>query len=154
MLRGTWSDPNELGEVLATYAARWIRERPGLSERTARFYEGLLRLHVEPVLGRKDIRRLTPPMVRPWRQGLMDGGVGASTVAKAYRFLRALDGAGLAGIHIHDLRHAGNHFAAMTGASTRELMGRMGYASMDAALIYQHPRPTVIAPSRMRSTSC
>lgn len=51
---------------------------------------------------------------------------------------RALDGAGLAGIHIHDLRHAGNHFAAMTGASTRELMGRMGHASMDAALIYQH----------------
>jgi len=28
--------------------------------------------------------------------------------------------------------------AAMTGASTRELMGRMGHASMDAALIYQH----------------
>ena len=26
----------------------------------------------------------------------------------------------------------------MTGASTRELMGRMGHASMDAALIYQH----------------
>lgn len=51
---------------------------------------------------------------------------------------RALDGAGLAGIHIHDLRHTGNHFAAMTGASTRELMGRMGHASMDAALIYQH----------------
>lgn len=51
---------------------------------------------------------------------------------------QALDGAGLAAIHIHDLRHAGNHFAAMTGASTRELMGRMGHASMDAALIYQH----------------
>jgi integrase len=292
MLRGTWSDPNELGELLGTYASRWIQERPGLSERTVRFYEGLLRLHVAPVLGKKDIRRLTPPMVRSWRQGLMDGGVGASTVAKAYRFLRAvlntafddevirrnpcrikgaavekpderpvltldqvqllaaaidpryrafvllavfgslrwgelmglrrsdfdpvaghvrieravseigarqiikkpktaagirdvalprwltpelrrhfdtyaepgedgrvfigskgatplrpnfssvwaraLDGAGLTGIHIHDLRHTGNHFAAMTGASTRELMGRMGHASLDAALIYQH----------------
>lgn len=292
MLRGKWSDPNELGEVLATYAARWISERPGLSERTVRFYEGLLRLHVAPALGGRDIRRLTPPMVRSWRQGLIDSGVGASTVAKAYRFLRAvlntafddevirrnpcrikgaavekpeerpvltlaevqllaaaidpryrafvllavfgslrwgelmglrrsdfdmvaglvrieravseigarqiikkpktaagvrtvalprwlmpelrrhfdtyaevgqdgrvfvgskgatplrpnfssvwaraLDGAGLAGVHIHDLRHSGNHFAAMTGASTRELMGRMGHASMDAALIYQH----------------
>jgi integrase len=292
MLRGTWSDPHERGEMLASYAARWISERPGLSERTARFYEGLLRLHVVPILGVTDIRRLTPSMVRSWRQGLIDGGVGASTVAKAYRFLRAvlntafddevirrnpcrikgaavekpderpvltlaevqllaaaidpryrafvlvavfgslrwgelmglrrsdfdlvagvvhveravseigarqiikrpktaagvrtialprwlvpelrrhfdlyaepgqdgrvfvgpkgatplrpnfspiwaraLDGAGLVGIHIHDLRHAGNHFAAMTGASTRELMGRMGHASMDAALIYQH----------------
>lgn len=51
---------------------------------------------------------------------------------------RALASAGLRGVHIHDLRHTGNHFAAITGASTRELMGRMGHASMDAALIYQH----------------
>ena len=36
------------------------------------------------------------------------------------------------------MRHAGNHFAAASGASTRELMGRMGHASVRAALIYQH----------------
>ncbi len=41
-------------------------------------------------------------------------------------------------LHFHDLRHTGNHFAAASGASTRELMGRMGHASMRAALIYQH----------------
>ena len=35
-------------------------------------------------------------------------------------------------------QHTGNHFAAASGASTRELMGRMGHASMRAALIYQH----------------
>ena len=29
-------------------------------------------------------------MVRSWRQGVIDGGVGASTVAKAYRLLRAV----------------------------------------------------------------
>lgn len=51
---------------------------------------------------------------------------------------RALRGAGLQGIHIHDLRHTGNHLAAITGASTRELMGRMGHASWEAALLYQH----------------
>ncbi len=51
---------------------------------------------------------------------------------------RALQAAGLAGVHVHDLRHTGNHLASMTGASTRELMGRMGHASMGAALIYQH----------------
>jgi integrase len=51
---------------------------------------------------------------------------------------KALKGAGLTGVHVHDLRHTGNHFAAMTGASTRELMGRMGHVSMDAALVYQH----------------
>ena len=33
---------------------------------------------------------ITAPRVRLWRQGLLDGGVGGSTVAKAYRLLRAV----------------------------------------------------------------
>jgi hypothetical protein len=41
-------------------------------------------------------------------------------------------------LHFHDLRHTGNTFAASTGASTKELMVRMGHASARAALIYQH----------------
>lgn len=41
-------------------------------------------------------------------------------------------------MHLHDLRHTGNHLAAASGASTKELMTRMGHASMRAALIYQH----------------
>jgi integrase len=41
-------------------------------------------------------------------------------------------------LHFHDLRHAGNTLAATTGASTKELMARMGHASPRAALIYQH----------------
>ena len=28
----------------------------------------------------------------------------------------------MTGIHVHDLRHTGNHLAAISGASTRELM--------------------------------
>ncbi|WP_235921585.1 tyrosine-type recombinase/integrase [Lentzea tibetensis] len=42
------------------------------------------------------------------------------------------------GFHFHDLRHTGNNLAAAAGASTRELMHRMGHGSMRAALIYQH----------------
>jgi integrase len=42
------------------------------------------------------------------------------------------------GFHFHDLRHTGNHLASKSGASTRELMHRMGHGSMRAALIYQH----------------
>ena len=34
--------------------------------------------------------------------------------------------------------HTGNHLASKSGASTRELMHRMGHGSMRAALIYQH----------------
>jgi integrase len=45
---------------------------------------------------------------------------------------------GLEHIHLHDLRHSGNTWAATTGASTAELMARMGHASMQAAVRYQH----------------
>lgn len=34
--------------------------------------------------------------------------------------------------------HTGNTLAAATGASTRELMARMGHSSARAALLYQH----------------
>ena len=50
----------------------------------------------------------------------------------------AIEAAGLTGFHFHDLRHTGNHIAAATGASLRELMGRMGHSTTRAALIYQH----------------
>ena len=53
-------------------------------------------------------------------------------------WLRATESAGITGFHIHDLRHTGNHFAAATGASLRELMGRMGHSTTRAAVIYQH----------------
>ncbi|WP_234437904.1 tyrosine-type recombinase/integrase [Streptomyces sp. WM6368] len=46
--------------------------------------------------------------------------------------------AGIKGLHFHDLRHTGNTLAASTGASTRELMTRMGHSTARAALIYQH----------------
>ena len=45
---------------------------------------------------------------------------------------------GLPGTHFHDLRHTGNTLAAGTGASLADLMARMGHASTDAALRYQH----------------
>jgi integrase len=60
----------------------------------------------------------------------------------------ALRAAGIEGLHFHDLRHTGNTLAATTGASTKELMARMGHASPRAALIYQHAtqdRDAVIA---------
>ena len=43
-----------------------------------------------------------------------------------------------AGLHFHDLRHTGNHFAAPSGAGLHDLMARMGHDSERAAMIYQH----------------
>jgi integrase len=42
------------------------------------------------------------------------------------------------GFRFHDLRHTANTMTASAGASTRELMSRMGHASAAAALRYQH----------------
>jgi integrase len=65
-------------------------------------------------------------------------------------------------LHFYDLRHTGNTLAAATGASTKELMARMGHANARAALIYQHAtserdvaiaeRLSVMAEEAMRRT--
>jgi len=57
---------------------------------------------------------------------------------RAVKWTRTVTSVGLANFHFHDLRHTGNTLAATSGASTRELMHRMGHATMRAALIYQH----------------
>ena len=44
----------------------------------------------------------------------------------------------LPAVRFHDLRHLSATLAATTGATTRELMARMGHSSPRAALIYQH----------------
>ena len=48
----------------------------------------------------------------------------------------ALAGAGLVGVHFHDLRHAGNTLTAHAGATLSDLMSRMGHSSTRAASIY------------------
>ncbi|WP_371789461.1 tyrosine-type recombinase/integrase [Streptomyces albidoflavus] len=54
-------------------------------------------------------------------------------------WVKARKAAGItAELHFHDLRHTGNTLASTAGASTRELMTRMGHSSSRAALIYQH----------------
>jgi hypothetical protein len=42
------------------------------------------------------------------------------------------------GLKFHELRHTAGTLAAQTGATTKELMARLGHSSPRAALIYQH----------------
>lgn len=63
-------------------------------------------------------------------------------------WLPATSRAGLAGLRFHDLGHAAGTLAAQTGATTKELMARLGHASPQAAMVYQHAslaRDVVIA---------
>jgi integrase len=293
IVHGDWINP-DLGNVpFLKYANAWVAERPDLRPKTVQLYEGLVRLHLAPTFGALTVQDITEQHVRRWRKTLLDTGLGAVTVAKAYRLLKAIlntavddglirrnpcrikgagqersperpvltirqvfdladavepryrmlillavfcslrwgelaalrrrdidlvsgtirvavsvveltdgslvtgppksaagkrtvslppvlkadvashldkitaagdeslvftgpkgaplrrsnftpawrhaiEASGLTGVHFHDLRHTGNHFAGVSGASLRELMGRMGHSTTRAALIYQH----------------
>jgi integrase len=87
-----------------------------------------IRTHLEQYTGPDDDSLVfTGPKGAPVRR---------SNFSRIWR--NAITAAALPGVHIHDLRHAGNHFAASTGASLAELMGRMGHSTTRAAVIYQH----------------
>jgi hypothetical protein len=63
-------------------------------------------------------------------------------------WLRSTRRAGLTGLRFHDLHHAAGTLAAQTGATTKELMARLGHASPQAAMVYRHAslaRDVVIA---------
>jgi integrase len=53
-------------------------------------------------------------------------------------WIPATRAAGVKGLRFHDLRHTAATLAVAAGASTRELMVRMGHSSSAAALRYQH----------------
>jgi integrase len=72
----------------------------------------------------------------PLFTGVKGGPLRAFMLHNAWQLARAA--VGVDHLHFHDLRHSGNTWAATTGASTRELMVRMGHASSLAALRYQH----------------
>lgn len=53
-------------------------------------------------------------------------------------WLPACRTAGVGDLRFHDLRHTAGTLAARTGATTKELMARLGHSSTQAAMIYQH----------------
>lgn len=91
-----------------------------------------------------DLRRHMDQHVRPGSDALVFVGEKGAVLKRgnwrrSVKWTKAVDEAGLPdGFRFHDLRHTGNHLAAAAGASTRELMHRMGHGSTRAALIYQH----------------
>jgi integrase len=50
----------------------------------------------------------------------------------------AREAAGRPDLRFHDLRHTGATLAAVSGATLKELMARLGHSTVDAAMRYQH----------------
>lgn len=93
--RGQWVRPDAGAVMLEDYARQWLASRLGrsgapLRPRVRELYEGELRLHILPSLGRVPVGRLRPAAVRTRYAGLANDGPGSSTTAKCYRLLRAI----------------------------------------------------------------
>jgi integrase len=88
---GSWRDPTLAKVNLSEYTAWWLENRPELRPRTRELYGGLLRLHIEPHLGKCRFGSLSTAEVRAWHAALLrQGKPGPVTVAKAYRLLRSI----------------------------------------------------------------
>jgi integrase len=101
--------------------------------------------------GKRDIA--IPPHIRATLAAHLKNHVGAaadallfgaddSTHLRADRYrywwIKARDAIGKPTLRVHDLRHAGAVLAAQSGATTAELMHRLGHTTPEMALRYQH----------------
>lgn len=89
LTRGDWTDPDAGAVNFQEYALRWVAER-GLAPTTEELYRRLLRLHVLPGFRQWDLDEITPPRVRTWLAERLETTGAATTVAKAYRLLKAI----------------------------------------------------------------
>jgi len=70
--------------------------------------------------------------------GAKGGPLRRSNFNKMSAWTYAVRSIGAPNLHVRDLRHTGNTFAASGGAGIKDLMARMGHDNERAALIYQH----------------
>lgn len=145
-----WGEVTALCRADLDLKARTVRVRAAYSERsTGELVLGLpkskagrrvvgipeaivpaLREHLRVFVGSKPDALVFP--------GVEGGPLRRSNFNKIAVWPYAVRAVGVPGLHFHDLRHTGNHFAATSGAGLRDLMARMGHDSERAAMIYQH----------------
>jgi len=84
--------------------------------------------------------------------GIKGGPLRRSNFNKMAAWPHAVRAIGAEGLHFHDLRHTGNHFAAASGASMKDLMARMGTtaSALRSSTSTKHKGPTW--PSQAPST--
>jgi integrase len=84
-----WQDPDAGAVNFKAYALEWVNER-GLSPTTVELYQRLLRLHILPTFEARDLDEIIAPRVRAWRAERLVSTEAPTTVAKAYRLLKAI----------------------------------------------------------------
>jgi integrase len=92
-LTGIAVDPRSGSEAFRDYAARWletrrVRGRP-LAPKTSDLYRVLLRVHIEPTFGSRQLNAITAEAVRRWHAKVSNES-GPMSAAKSYRLLRGI----------------------------------------------------------------
>ena len=139
--------------------ARLRRRRVNLVHRTVRVEENAMELSIgRTVFGppKTEAGRRTvaiPPELVPALEAHLGDHVGTDPEDLVFtspeghplrrtkfrlRWIAACEAAGISGVHFHDLRGSGATWAAHAGATPAELMNRLGHASPNMAMRYQH----------------
>lgn len=93
--RGAWIDPRRGDVLFGTFAAQWLGSNPGKRPSTWARDEGVIRVHLEPELGKVPVAAITPADV----QALVSGWskvMAPRTVARTYGVLRSILNAAVA----------------------------------------------------------
>ncbi len=88
--KGTWIDPDRIGETLENYSSTWIKNKVEISGKTMATYVSQLNVHILPTLGGSSLTSITNADVRAWLADLIDTGVGSTTLRQSLRLLRAI----------------------------------------------------------------
>jgi integrase len=142
-----WGETSELRRKDMPADCSVLRIRRAVTYRAGRFYVG----DPKTAAGSRDVS--VPPHIRPILKAhlkkhvakgadslLFPGGDGNHLRADQYRYWweQARKAIGKPNLRVHDLRHVGAVLAAQSGATTAELMHRLGHTTAEMALRYQH----------------
>ncbi|MBV9024444.1 MAG: site-specific integrase [Streptomycetaceae bacterium] len=88
--RGTYIDPNAGKIALEDYAQQWVAGTTA-GPTTVERYEGVIRNHITPHLGRHSLRSLNQPsVIQGWLRKLQDADLGASTIGSLHDVLSGI----------------------------------------------------------------
>ncbi|CCK59354.1 tyrosine-type recombinase/integrase [Mycobacterium canetti] len=142
-----WGETSELrrGDVSADYSV--LRIRRAVTYRKGVFTVG----EPKTAAGSRDV--VVPPHIRPILKAHLKNHVGSTADALLFpdddgthlradlyrtHWEKARKAIGKPHLRVHDLRHVGAVLAAQSGATTAELMHRLGHTTPAMALRYQH----------------
>lgn len=142
-----WGETSELRRKDISADCSVIHIRRAVTYRAGKFYQG----EPKTAAGIRDVA--VPPHIRPvlkahlanhvrrGRESLLfpaDDGTHLRADRYRYHWEKARKAIRKPNLRVHDLRHVGAVLAAQSGATTAELMHRLGHTTPEMALRYQH----------------